>query len=284
MHRTLRLLPFLALPLAAHAQIPNGGFENWTDDSGTLEPTGWTTANALGGLLGLTFAEQTPGAVGTYGIQLTTQEVPGLGVIPSLAFVGDLELETDGFPFTERPAALTGQFKYIPEGEDIGTVAVTFWRWDAGAGERVDIGTGFLSISESTSDWTGFEIPIEYTSNETPDSANVTLLSSVGSPTTGGSTLSIDALAFTSSTNIGSITLDELAIHPNPANDRVRIEHADGALNLVEVWSSDGRLVLSQVVMSTPAVLEVGTLPVGNYHLRAVTTDGGIVRARFVKN
>lgn len=284
MERTLRILPLLVLPLTVQAQIPNGGFENWTEDSGILEPTGWTTVNALGGLLGLSFAEQTPGAVGTYGIALTTQEVPGLGIIPSVAFVGDLGSETEGFAYTGRPTALTGQFKFIPEGEDLGTVAVTFWRWDAGAGERVDIGAGFLALSEAATSWTGFEIPIEYTSSETPDSANVTLLSSVGSPTAGGTQLSIDALAFTNTTNVVSRAIDELAIYPNPTNDRIWIEQNGGTLLRAEVWSADGRLLLTQGITTAPTVLDVSTLPAGNYHLQAITVDGDIVRSRFMKN
>ena len=48
----------LLLPVAGSAQIPNAGFEEWSTGSGTNEPAGWRTFNALGSLFDLTFAEQ----------------------------------------------------------------------------------------------------------------------------------------------------------------------------------------------------------------------------------
>lgn len=284
MKRTLHLLPFLALPFIASAQIPNGGFETWSDASGTNEPAGWGTLNPLGSLVGVEFATQGVGAVGAYCLELTTQDVPGIGILPSIAFVGDPETETDGFPYTSRPSALTGQLKFMPQGEDMASVIVTLWRWDAIAGERVEIGAGFFQVSTEASDWTGFTVPIEYTTTDTPDSASVTLLSSVGETTTAGTILSVDALAFSSSTGMGDDHAPRLALHPNPSHDQVRVGVNGGVLNSVELWSTEGRLVLTATSMNANAVVDIRTLPVGTYHMRVLTADGDVLRTTLVKH
>jgi hypothetical protein len=283
MKRTLHLLPFLAFTFTAAAQIPNGGFETWSNASGTNEPANWGTLNPLGTLLGVEFATQGVGAVGAYCIELTTQEVPGIGILPSIAFVGDAETETEGFPYTSRPAALTGQLKFMPQGEDMASVVVNLWRWDAGVGERVDIGTGYYLVSTGTPDWTEFSVPIEYATTETPDSASVTLLSSVGESTTAGSMLSIDALAFNSSTDIADDEALRIALHPNPAHEQVWIEANEGVLNSIEVWGADGRLVHTRNATDTRVAVDIRTLPVGTYHVRALTAGGAALRTSFVK-
>ena len=81
-----------------------------------------------------------------------------------------------------------------------------------------------------------------------------------------------------------STAIEDLAIHPNPTTDRIWIENASGSLDLVEIWSADGRLVLTQGIPATRASLDVSALPAGTYHMRAFAVNGTLSRSRFVKN
>lgn len=281
MKRTLRILPFLALPLATQAQIPNGSFESWVDNDGVSEPASWGTLNPLGALLGVEFASQGVGVVGSSCLELTTRDLPGIGILPSIAFVGDAQGEVVGFPYTGQPTALTGQYKYAPQGEDMAVIVVNLWRWDDG--EYVDVGAGYFEITAATSGWTTFNLPIDYIGVGGPDSANVTLLSSSGETTVAGSMLSVDALAFTNSTSVANSVELNTSVHPNPANDRITVTTGGSTIRSIEVWSAEGRLVSTHAANTDLAVLDVQALATGAYHLRVLTTDGAVRYGRFLK-
>ena len=283
MKRTLRLLPFLALPFAAQAQIPNGGFETWVDNEGVSDPANWGTLNPLGALLGVEFASQGVGAVGNYCMELTTRDVAGIGILPSIAFVGDAQGEVVGFPLTSQPAALTGQYKFAPQGEDMASIVVNLWRWDEVAGEQVELGAGYFEITAAAANWTTFNVAIDYIGTEMPDSANITLLSSTGETTLAGTKLSVDALAFTNSTSVTNSSELQTSIFPNPAMDRVTVTTGGSTIRSIEVWSTEGRLVSTHPANADRAVVDVQALRTGAYALRVVTADGTVRHGRFVK-
>lgn len=282
MHHSLRALPFLIFPMAVSAQVPNGGFENWSEASEVFEPENWVTLNMLGAFTGVVFATEGTGAVGASCIELTTQEVTGIGILPSVAFVGDATEEREGFPFTDRPESFRGQLKYAPVEGDMASLIANFSRWDAESGERVDIGSAMYIVSGAVGAWTEFVVPVQYISEDMPDSAQVVLLSSMGETTTAGSTLSVDDLSFSSTTGLSEGKEQFAAVFPNPASTQLNIS-TNAPMRTIELWSNDGRLVRTTSTIGDRAVLDVASLPTGSYHVRAITVDGQPHRAHFVK-
>jgi hypothetical protein len=282
------LLTFALTSLALHAQIPNAGFETWSSASGSNEPAGWLTLNALGTLTGVEFATQvSPGAVGSSCIQLTTHEVPGFGIIPSIAATVDGENGTDGFPYAQRPLTLDGSLKFLPVSGDAANIVVSLSRWNVATQARETVGAGFLDITTASSSWTTFSIPVEYGSALVPDTATISIISSATASPQPGTALSIDDLHFS-----GTATAVEdlftgstaLLVSPSPATDRLQVRSTDDRpLRSIMLFSTDGRLVRTERATLSTLVLDVTALEAGTYVVRAERLDGSVMSTRFTK-
>lgn len=83
MNKRLLLTSTTALLIAGAClsqTVPNGGFENWTDNGAGLEPNGWTTLNSFAGGGGTAPVERvSQAAAGTYAAKVTTVEIDPLG-------------------------------------------------------------------------------------------------------------------------------------------------------------------------------------------------------------
>ncbi len=209
-------------------QLANSGFEEWCKDSwvrpyslGELDPV-WDSGNqgakSGGAVLTESDTDVRPGSKGQYSARLTSENVLVKFAAGNL-FVGKYTdtYFTDGiiafgYPFTQRPLALRGWYRYncgvidikgsklpasvvnsivVGETPDIGTIYVALGKWTPKSyaiggktypadsknplyictadqstffdpkGEDV-IAYGALEKSESVSEWTEFEIPLEY--------------------------------------------------------------------------------------------------------------------------
>jgi len=79
------------------------------------------------------------------------------------------------------------------------------------------------------------------------------------------------------------VNLDEsVRVYPNPVRDELRIESSAVEMQKVELFDLNGRLVLTEVINSGIASLQVGVLQSGTYIVRVVTEEG-IVSKRIVK-
>jgi hypothetical protein len=77
-----------------------------------------------------------------------------------------------GEPFTSRPLAIKGWHKYIPVNGDSAAIEVRLEK------NGTVLGSGEKVIYNTVSDWAQFNIPITYTSTETPDTIVVIFASS----------------------------------------------------------------------------------------------------------
>lgn len=150
------IIGLCALTMTAQAQIPNPGFENWTDNHTPVE---WYTNN-VGVLDWITISQTGTGEShsGNYAMKgevILAATVP----YPPLAFTGS-------FPLSERYPELTGWYKFSPINGDLLAVAVAMY------GENVG-GEGILDITEPASEFTQFSIPITYSGAGVPDSAMI---------------------------------------------------------------------------------------------------------------
>lgn len=127
-----------------------------------------------------------------------------------------------GFVIHERPSKLRGHYKYFPNGDDNGTILIYFFKNST----NIDniIGYGELFLFETVTVYDGFDITIEYFSDEMPDTAVIMMGSGDNN---GGSTLIVDDLSFDYNTT--SIKDDEkqnkaLILFPNPVKDILTVD------------------------------------------------------------
>lgn len=193
-------------------QLPNNSFENWHQSGktwliyGENESIFWDSGNHGSSTLGVnvTNYDESTQVNGNRSIKLSSQFVGILGIGKFAAgnlFAGEY-VGTDGTdgildfgrPFTDRPATLTGYYKYnqgtidyvgsgTPEGitsgtPDIGCIYIAIGDWDTPVRIKTKdktlfdpndehiIAYGELNLTQGQTDWKDFSIKLEYRSKE----------------------------------------------------------------------------------------------------------------------
>ena len=90
---TLIFLFILSAAICAAQNVPNGGFEDWTDG----EPNDWTTSNVTGFA---SVTQEDPGNSGSYALRMQSVEMGGENVTPKIIANGGEEGR--GFPISEK--------------------------------------------------------------------------------------------------------------------------------------------------------------------------------------
>lgn len=199
------ILVLCMLAPVVHAQIPNAGFEDWTD----FDPVGWTTNNFP--LMGWTPVTQT--AISHTGSSALKGEV-------ILAINEDMPpiASTPVFPISIRYAELTGWHRFSPISNEKIEVLVSI----IGGGA---LGSGMLHITEPAAEFTAFSVPLIYAGPGNPTGATIqimiTNLDTSGHHT--GSYFIMDDLAFEGVVSVpGEPANRELpttfSLHPNYPN------------------------------------------------------------------
>jgi hypothetical protein len=266
-----------------HAQIDNGSFENWNFGVADTTPVGWRSSS-FG--IGLT----TDATAGSTAVQVWNWYYYGKGWITNN--LND-QLPTRGFqeeggaPISIRPVALSGQYKY-EAGQNQGladsaVVLVSLSRFNTQTSQRVPVGYAEVHLPFSA-DFQTFNLPIDYFSALQPDSFVVAVLSSLSGfcgDNSGGNCLylTVDQLAFETTSGTQAVQLNNWKLYPNPARDQSQLEvpvdlqGRDLQLSLespagVVLWQETRRAVGAQVSLDTR------TLAPGTYFLRLGTADG----------
>jgi len=276
------LLPLALLPLLAAAQIPNGGFENWVDQGGYLDPVGWLTYNDVvtqGGWPATTVEQGTPGATGNYHCVITTVQVP-LGTTIQGWISAGVDGTNPGFPFTARPAMLTGQWQYGIEPNDTAQVQVLLFN---GASQEL-IALGGIKATGNLPDWQTLQVPLTYFSSGTPDTAFIQIVSSINfSAPIAGSFVKVDDLAFEGSVGIGEYPgNNKLSVFPNPGTTHFTLDLTPGP-HTITLFDAAGRVVLQQRTTDARPVKGTEALPAGLYRIMVRDDLGGVMGATWVK-
>lgn len=281
MKRTLLPLSLVLISGASFAQIPNGGFESWTASGmGYDDPDSWITWNILtyGSAGELSCEEISPGAVGSSCAKVTTIDVPGLGTLPGLIFVGNTTAA--GWPYDQRPEALNGQIKFdIPAG-DGALISAGFTRWNAGTQET--IGAGVLAIPPGTqASWQDISIPITYTSSADPDTATVVIMSSSGGGVA-GSTIWVDDLSFGAFASVNEAgSYSDFTLAPI-ANDQVQVT-AGREMDELSFIDMSGRVMNTQQLAGLTATVDLTGMATGVYVARVRFATGEFASRVFVR-
>lgn len=267
----------------AYAQIPNGGFENWTSMGLYDDPNGWITFNGLTSLAGASpsCAQGSPGAVGSYYATVTTQNT-SFGLIQGIITTGNSSTGETGFAYTSRPGALTGQWQYGIQPQDTGMVVAYFSKWNPGTQHADSVGVGVALLTGNLSGWSSFSVPIQYFSSSVPDTAYVFVASSLDNPVA-GSFVKIDALGFGGSVGIAETSDNaDIEVYPSPATHVLNIV-ATGSIKEVRVRDMTGRMVKQQTVAGQRLELDVADLNTGRYLVELLLADGSRAVRNFVK-
>ena len=299
MKKTLVLLAaLLTVSFAWAQQLPDGGFEDWKtgktyqgnayDD---LANPFWQTLNVLSTLqpeMGtgpvVVFKEQ--GKTGfcprMESNQLTLGEktifLPGM--IGSITVIIDKQTAQFGRPYTGRPTALKGVMKYKPVNNDSAAIFVEVYKTSEN-GQRQKITRNEVIYKDAIEDWTEFEIPLEYMSDETPDSICVLFVSSAGYDFEDlfnckgqiGSTLWVDDCRFegvSNEDNTANEAADMLNVrtYPNPATDVLNVVVEENAQ--LTILDQAGRILMQQAVVAGENALNIANLKAGFYTYRVM--------------
>lgn len=291
----LSIAAALGVSLAANAQIPNPGFENWTTVGSYDIPDSWSTMNNTTATYSVyTATKGTPGSPGSSYLKLTSKTT-GSFVTKGIAVSGKLDTVTmlpkSGFAFNQRPATFSGKWQHMIYGSSQGSVKVLATKWNSMMNVRDTIAHAEQTLSGMAMSWANFSMNMMYMDSlNYPDSCIIVLQASGANPTN-NDYLWVDNLAFTGtvavSTNTGSTVgikevqnaTGNLSLFPNPASDFVQITLPVNTTQsvAVEIYDVNGRLVYSKLKEAVSGELkekvEVKDFPKGTYLLKVVGKD-----------
>ncbi|MBL0098585.1 MAG: T9SS type A sorting domain-containing protein [Bacteroidetes bacterium] len=287
----LLLITFSLINTICTAQsIPNSGFENWTNMGTYYEPDGWGTLNSLTSALSVyTVTRGNPGNPGSYYIKVTSKNAGAMGVVPGIAVSGNINSASmtpeSGFPFSQRPATLTGSWQHMIFGSSQGYIDVLLTRWDGN--QRIVVANAHRTLTGMAMNWATFNIPLNYLDGNNPDSCMIVLAASGAQPTN-GDYLWIDNMTFS-----GTVTNTEeqdmtagMQVFPNPVNEKLTLHPIEGQGKISELKIMD---ISGKVIMqfhdsrnTTDMTLEVRDLPKGTFLLSG-RKDEHIFLLKFIK-
>jgi len=211
--------------ISIKAQLINGSFEHW-DNIGN--PVNWYTSNLPG--MTATISQSSEAQDGNSSVRISVVDVAGQ------PFPGSLQSTDDtnnlGHPITERPAKLTGHYKFSPQGSASLSLIVSVYSKGFSL-----VGVGGLNIYNSTENWSPFEVPIiqsllDSNAASVIVSISITDTSAIGfDPAILGSIAFLDNLSFGNPTNINSneIIGEKFSLsqnYPNPFNPNTIIKYS----------------------------------------------------------
>lgn len=289
MKKTITLTLLMLLPLMATAQLQNTSFEQWmnnpADENMPNKPTGWIITDGFNEADHCMYPPSTDAQNGEYALKL------GIWY----HYVKDAAKQTA--PINYRPSALKGHYKYtdnIIQGEsgsvsDVAQVNIYLTKWNTALSKNDTIGKGTLDLHEST-DYSSFNCPITYTTNEIPDTVIIyldcTRIKRAGEVENlirmegNGSFFTVDNISLEENTmGLENLKTESIKIYPNPATDIVNITNFTGQAELYDIA---GKLILSkQFTESNP--ISIQQLQKGIYTLK-LTNGTAISYSKLIKD
>lgn len=265
--------------------IPNAGFETWTTQQQVDVATGWVKAP--------TVSKSSDSHNGQFAAEIIagdftnpqsgqTISLPGR-LVTGTASTGMGQTAIEGFSFTQRPDSLTGWFKYSFTQQDACVFNVTLTKWNPTTQTREIIGEGQLIENEALV-YSRFSIPLNYLSNEIPDTCKIEFLSSEVQSGIQGSILLIDDVDFVYNSNAGleeQKSMSSIKVYPNPVSENGLFNLLNGSnVETVELLNSNG-IIISRFTQ-TSGSFQMEIIPAGTYFLK-FEFDRGIQCLPFVK-
>lgn len=257
-----------AWPLTrATAQIPNPGFETWSNG----QPAGWNGTNT----------QQTSDAhsgssavMGQVGLVLSVYAA-------SISTSDPSSTNPTYFPYSGRPASFTGYYQFAPAARSNDSlVFVTVF-----SKANAIVGTAMFMTTQSANSYTQFTAPTTWITGDMPDSAMCSIMilnaSASGGLGTEGSTFKLDDVSFSgtsavATSDVRSVSLSESFPNPVPAVSKIKYSLAADGPATIAVFDVTGRQVSVlasgyQTAGTHMVVFDASALPAGMYCYRLAT-------------
>ncbi|MCM1041970.1 MAG: T9SS type A sorting domain-containing protein [Bacteroides sp.] len=300
---------FVGSVVAQNDTIEDGKFAYWEQKTGTegvkydeLSAPFWTSLNQLASLPADMFTGPVTmfkdpgrsGAVNDYAPRMVANQMlfgdSGMiflpGVIGTIDVVFEKLTARTGRAFSSRPKAIRGYMKCAPVNGDSANIYVGLSRYNKTTGTRQVIGMVDKSYKETISEWTEFNLPIQYRSDDIPDTVIVLFVSSGGYDRNFknllhcqgqlGSMISVDDVEFVYD-NVANETNEVLAgskLYPNPSVSGVFNLNVGEACGM-EVFSVSGQLIMQKnLATAGEYTVDLSRFAPGVYYIRLSNNDG----------
>ncbi len=261
---------FLLINLEANSQvIPNGSFENWTQQIiGTqtiLTADNWVGSYTQGSSP-LSPIQTTDHIDGSYGIEIETTQWPIVGK------TGGIVACT--FPITFKPLYINGYFKSLRV-DTTGTGQVLIHLKNNGT----LIGGGLFTTNTNVSIYTAFSQAITYTVNLIPDEVTIWLCSEgiFGVNTKNyGNKLWIDSLSLTNTPLSIDNNIDYedfFLIFPSPSRDVLHVKLKNYKVSSLKITNVIGQNLISEKLENETNSINIGNLQSGIYFVELEIAD-----------
>ena len=257
----------------AQDSIPNNDFENWYS---ATTPYNWETTNIFLPPGTATCIADSNAYNGNLAMQLKTIKLDDF-LIPGVATLGHVEIysTSGGIPYTDKPNSLSGFVKHPGQGDSI-FVAVQFFN----KGQL--IGAGTWGTTDSIPNYTSFTAPIQFYSNENPDTMNIVLLTD---PNKQGSTFIVDDLHLEIQTGVTmKREIKRLHIYPNPATNELNIDPQTQAYYDYSIYSNSGEKLQGENNIRGRKKTNLNILDPGTYIIVVMEDNKILGRELFIKS
>jgi hypothetical protein len=276
------LSAILLIASYSNAQIPNGDFEEWSNEL----PVGWITNWAP---ISQTISMSTSAYDSSYALQGQVVGIPS--ITPPTGETGQFGNAEPilGFPYAFQPVGFSGYYQFSPAGNDMFVIGARFKR------NGVWTDTAQFVTSSGTQGWKVFHVLINWKSSTLPDSADVYFqITNPGGDKAChlGSQFLLDALRFdTTLANVyetPSKDFDLAQNSPNPFGSVTKITYTlpEGGYVSLQVYDVTGRLIRNVLQTQQSAGLHeqlfnADGLPSGVYFYRL--TSGQYSMGRWMQ-
>jgi hypothetical protein len=251
------VLILIALTESVFCQIPNTGFETWTNTGAYQTSDNWDNLNQVTYNSNIyTCIKGIPGYSGTSYLLLTSKSIADKGIVPGVAICGKIDTLTykpiSGFPFSARPQYLSSYVQYMPaDPSDSSSIKVLLTKWNQTLLQRDTVAFGVSYFNAMAHSWFNNGTYLNYMNGVNPDSAIIVISSSSSVPKN-GSYIYVDNLQFIGNV-VGiseySLNSNSISISPNPTNDFVNIgfnSEPDKSSTLM-IFDFNGKLVYQTI-------------------------------------
>ena len=298
------------IQLSGQTVLPNMNMEEWVMfpfSTGYYEEPGggiWTTANRAvllnPAIFKVTTFKSEDAYEGNYSAKIITDlaELPGNDILQTGAlatgYFDELALPPtnlkDGIPFNGHPYRFKGYFKYLSVNHDSCDVYSLLYKWNTVKNRRDTIAYAWKTDTIRVTEWTQFDIPYKYFSEEEPDTISIIFSpSAAGDLFEGqvGSTLYIDDISLEFENGIEWKLMSEVVskAYPNPSAGKVTIEISDEIRQgTVVIYSIDGNECSRKGFSGIKADIDITGFSPGYYQYqvidnRTILTGGSFIVA-----
>ncbi|MNU81937.1 hypothetical protein D3C71_716130 [compost metagenome] len=291
MKKQLLLISFIGATSALNAQsFPNGGFENWVNQTLYEDPQYWAGMNALS-MFGAdpSAIKSTDAHGGTYALKLKTSvsDIGGDGemdTIPAIIMLGTMDLvndtETIGHPFNQRPDSLIGWYKLSSPSNIPFQLEFSASKWDSNSSSPETIGVALFE-GQASSNYVRFSVPINYLSNLTPDSIQIFIINTTDESIVTNE-LYLDDLSFVSNTAGITENTAQVQIYPNPVANQLTVQ-SDQPLQGISVKDIHGKQLFEMIGNTEVYQVETSNFTAGVYFCELYFPNGSSQRLKFVR-